>query len=187
MVCVDINEDGAKEVADSLAQKGGKAFAVGLDISDSAAVESMVRRAVSEVGGVDILVNNAALHDAACRRRLDAVVPPEMWNQAFAVNVTGHGTAPRAAVPEMVKRGGGIVNQSSIGAFPAESVYGIAKVAMIGLTTTLARELGPSNINVNAIAPGLTQSVAGKALTGEDSPYYQMMKTRAALTNHVRG
>ena len=87
----------------------------------------------------------------------------------------------------MIERGGGsIVNQSSIGAFPAESVYGITKVAMIGLTTTLARELGPSNINVNCIAPGLTQSTAGKSLTGDDSPYYQMMKTRAALRDARR-
>jgi NAD(P)-dependent dehydrogenase (short-subunit alcohol dehydrogenase family) len=83
--------------------------------------------------------------------------------------------------------GGSIVNQSSIGAIPAESVYGITKLAVIGLTTTLARELGPANINVNCIAPGLTQSEAGKALTGDDSPYFQMMKTRAALSSHVRG
>jgi NAD(P)-dependent dehydrogenase (short-subunit alcohol dehydrogenase family) len=79
----------------------------------------------------------------------------------------------------MIKRGGGsIVNQSSIGAIPAESVYGITKLAMIGLTTTLARELGPSNINVNCIAPGLTQSVAGKMLTPDDSPYVQAMQSR---------
>jgi NAD(P)-dependent dehydrogenase (short-subunit alcohol dehydrogenase family) len=108
--------------------------------------------------------------------------PPDLWDLAFSVNVKGAWNCARAVVPEMIKRGGGsIVNQSSIGALPAESVYGITKVAMIGLTTTLARELGPANINVNCIAPGLTQSVAGKALTGDDSPYYQMMKTRAAL------
>jgi NAD(P)-dependent dehydrogenase (short-subunit alcohol dehydrogenase family) len=82
----------------------------------------------------------------------------------------------------MVKRGGGsIVNQSSIGAIPAESVYGITKLAIIGLTTTLARELGPSNISVNCIAPGLTQSEAGKVLTPDDSPYTQMMAARAAM------
>ena len=108
--------------------------------------------------------------------------PPDMWNQAFAVNVTGAWNVARAAVPEMVKRGGGsIVNQSSIGAIPAESVYGITKLAMIGLTTTLARELGPSNINVNCIAPGLTQSAAGKMLTPDDSPYVQAMQSRAAM------
>jgi NAD(P)-dependent dehydrogenase (short-subunit alcohol dehydrogenase family) len=143
----------------------------------------MVQRAVNELGGVDILVNNAALMAQLASGGMSTLgFSPEMWNQAFAVNVTGAWNVSRAAVPEMVKRGGGsIVNQSSIGAIPAESVYGITKLAMIGLTTTLARELGPSNINVNCIAPGLTQSVAGKMLTPDDSPYVQAMQSRAAM------
>ena len=176
VVCADINEAGAKEVADSLP---GTAIAVGVDITDDESVQAMVQRAVGELGGVDILVNNAALMAQLATGGLSTLgFPPDMWNQAFAVNVTGAWNVARAAVPEMIKRGGGsIVNQSSIGAMPAESVYGITKLAMIGLTTTLARELGPSNINVNCIAPGLTQSVAGKMLTPDDSPYVQAMQS----------
>jgi NAD(P)-dependent dehydrogenase (short-subunit alcohol dehydrogenase family) len=188
IVCGDVNVAGSKGVADEIVAAGGRALGLRVDITDDTSVAAMVQAAVTEFGGVDILVNNAALMASLVAYGSTLEYPRDMWEQAFAVNVTGAWNCARAVVPEMVKRGGGsIVNQSSIGAFPAESVYGITKVAMIGLTTTLARELGPSGINVNAIAPGLTQSTAGKALTGDDSPYYQMMKTRAALSSHVRG
>lgn len=188
VVCADVNEAGAAGVADAIAADGGRAVAVAVDITDDASVAAMVARGVGEFGGVDMLVNNAALMTQLVGGGSTLNFPPEMWDQAFAVNVKGAWNCARAVAPEIIKRGGGsIVNQSSIGALPAESVYGITKLAMIGLTTTLARELGPSNINVNCIAPGLTQSVAGAALTSDDSPYYQMMKTRAALSDHVRG
>src|ERR1700746_1302057 len=186
VVCADINEAGAKGVADKIRSDGGRAVPVSVDITADSSVAAMVATAASESGGVDILVNNAALMTQLVGGGSTLDFPPDLWDQAFAVNVKGAWNCARAAVPQMVQRGGGsIVNQSSIGAFPAESVYGITKIAMIGLTTSLARELGPSGINVNCIAPGLTQSEAGKALTGDDSPYYQMMKTRAAM--HVRG
>jgi NAD(P)-dependent dehydrogenase (short-subunit alcohol dehydrogenase family) len=188
VVCADVNEAGAEGVAKAVGDEGGRAVAVGVDITDDVSVAAMVNRAVAEFGGVDILVNNAALMTQLVGGGTTLTFPPDMWDLAFAVNVKGAWNCARAVAPEMVKRGGGsVVNQSSIGALPAESVYGITKIAMIGLTTALARELGPSNINVNCIAPGLTQSVAGAALTGDDSPYFQMMKTRAALSGHVRG
>jgi NAD(P)-dependent dehydrogenase (short-subunit alcohol dehydrogenase family) len=181
VACADVNEAGAKGVSEALTADGAAAIAVGVDIADDGSVQAMVRRVAGELGGVDILVNNAALM-AQITTHAAMEFPTQMWDDAFAVNVKGSWNCARAAVPEMVKRGGGsIVNQSSLGAFPAESVYGITKLAVIGLTTTLARELGPSNINVNCIAPGLTQSVAGAALTADGSPYYEMMKTRAAM------
>ena len=189
VVCADVNGDGAAAVAGDIVANGGTPLlGLRVDITDDESVKAMVQRAVDEFGGLDILVNNAALMASLVSYGSSLDYPKEVWDQAFSVNVTGAWNCSRAAVPEMVKRGGGsIVNQSSIGAFPAEGVYGITKVAVIGLTTTLARELGPLGINVNAIAPGLTQSIAGKSLTGDDSPYYQMMKTRAALSEHVRG
>ena len=186
VACTDINEPGARGVADAIVGDGGRAIAVGADTTDEGSVQAMVQRAVAELGGIDILVNNAALMAQLAAGGTTLGFPPELWDRAFAVNVKGLWHCARAVVPEMVKRGGGsIVNQSSIGAFPAESVYGITKIAVIGLTTALARELGPANINVNCIAPGLTSSEAGKALTPEGSPYFEMMKMRAAL--RVRG
>jgi NAD(P)-dependent dehydrogenase (short-subunit alcohol dehydrogenase family) len=182
VVCADVNEAGAKGVADAIVGSGRKAIAVAVDITDEASVQEMVRRSVGEFGGVDILVNNAALMAQIAVEVPTIGFTPEMWDRAFAVNVKGAWHCSRACAPEMVKRGGGsIINQSSIGALPAESVYGITKLAMIGLTTALARDLGRSNINVNCIAPGLTQSVAGKMLTPDDGMYAQMMKARAAL------
>ena len=87
----------------------------------------------------------------------------EQWNRIMDVNLTGALICAQAIVPLMRARGGGkIVNQVSGGAFPAMSVYGISKLALVGLTTTLARQLGREKINVNAIAPGNTMSDAGK-------------------------
>jgi NAD(P)-dependent dehydrogenase (short-subunit alcohol dehydrogenase family) len=89
----------------------------------------------------------------------------------------------KAIAPQMIKRGGGkIVNQVSMGAFPAETLYGISKLATVGLTTTLARELGKQKINVNAIAPGNTLSEAGAALTPPDSPFRQMVEARCVVS-----
>lgn len=181
VVCADIDEAGAKGVADAVVADGGRAIAIGVDIADEVSVDAMVQRTVAELGGIDILVNNAALM-AQATAHTTLEYPSELWDRAFAVNVKGSWICARAVVPSMVDRGGGsIVNQSSLGAFPAESVYGITKLAVIGLTTTLARELGAANVNVNCIAPGLTQSKAGAALTPDGSPYVEMMTARAAM------
>jgi NAD(P)-dependent dehydrogenase (short-subunit alcohol dehydrogenase family) len=185
VVCADVNEAGARGFPKAIVAEGSQAIDVDVDIVEDASVQAMVRQAVDEFGGVDILVNNAALM-AQIVGSTTLEFPPDLGDRAFAVNVKGSWNCARAVAPEMIKRGGGsIVNQSSLGAFPAESVYGITKLAVIGLTTTLARELGSANINVNCVAPGLTQSTAGRALTPKGSPYFEMMKTRAAL--RVRG
>jgi NAD(P)-dependent dehydrogenase (short-subunit alcohol dehydrogenase family) len=181
VVCADTNLAGAEAVAASIVATGGRSIAVQTDISNEASANAMAAAAVDAFGGVDILINNAALMmQIVAHTAME--FPLDMWDSAFNVNVKGSWLCARAVAPFMALRGGGsIVNQSSLGAFPAESVYGITKVAVIGLTTTLARELGPLNINVNCIAPGLTQSVAGAALTADGSPYAEMMKARAAM------
>jgi NAD(P)-dependent dehydrogenase (short-subunit alcohol dehydrogenase family) len=180
VVCADIRLDAAQSVADAITTNGGTALAVGVDIADRASVDAMVASAIGAYGGVDVLVNNAAL-------MAQIVATPainydlEQWNRAFAVNVTGAWQCIQAVAPSMTERGGGrIVNQASVGAYPPESVYGITKLAVVGLTTTMARELGGSNITVNCIAPGMTQSDAGKVLTPEGSPFRAMVEARAA-------
>ncbi|MCU1454189.1 MAG: short-chain dehydrogenase/reductase [Acidimicrobiales bacterium] len=180
VVCADINDGGAKSIAHAIEENGGDALSVAVDISDEASVAAMVAAATERFGGIDILVNNAAL-------MAQIVMTPAMqyeraaWDRAFAVNVTGAWQCAKAVAPSMQARGGGrIVNQASAGAFPAESVYGITKIAVVGLTTTLARELGPAGITVNCIAPGIVASEAGKSLTPEGSPYLAMLEARAA-------
>lgn len=178
VIVADLNLSGAQAVADEIASGGGSAAAVGVDIADEASVHGMLETTVDTFGGLDILVNNAAL-------MVEAVGTPAIQTdivdleRLLRVNLLGALICAKAAVPLFQQRGGGkIVNQVSAGAFPAQSTYGISKIGLIGLTTTLATELGPMNINVNAIAPGMTMSDAGKALTPEDSAFVQAAMAR---------
>jgi NAD(P)-dependent dehydrogenase (short-subunit alcohol dehydrogenase family) len=181
VVAADLNQPGAQAVADEIKAAGGEAIGVAVDITDRASVDAMAAAARAAFGGVDILVNNAALMMEIVMFPAMAISPAD-WNKAFAVNVTGALNCCQALAPMMVERGGGkIVNQVSGGAYPPGTVYGITKIALVGLTTTLARELGPSNINVNAIAPGNTMSDAGKALTPADSPFVKMLEAQIAM------
>lgn len=185
VVVADLNGEGAERVRDEIVAQGGKAVAVCVDITRPESVAAMAQAAVDAFGGVDILVNNAALMaELASVQAVD--IPIEEWNRILDVNLTGALNCTQAIVPLMRKRGGGkIVNQTSGGAFPAISVYGIGKLALVGLTTTLARQLGRENINVNAIAPGNTTSDAGRQLTPDDSPFIKFLEASVAM--RVRG
>jgi len=176
VVVADINEDGAKVVADEIVAAGGKAIAVGVDITKSDSVAAMVQAATDAFGGVDILVNNAALMAELGQLAADTISLEE-WNNVMNVNVTGALICSQAVIPLMRERGGGkIVNQISAGAYPAASIYGISKLALAGLTTTLASQLGRENMQVNAIAPGNTMTDAGRQLTPEGSPFAKFLE-----------
>lgn len=185
VVVADLNATGAAAVSEEINAAGGQSISVGVDITDPVAVQSMAVAAREAFGGVDILVNNAAL--MAELQSANAVdIPLDEWNRIMNVNVTGALNCVQAIVPLMRERGGGkIINQTSGGAFPAVSIYGISKLALVGLTTTLARQLGRENINVNAIAPGNVTSDAGKQLTPDDSPFIKFLEASVAM--RVRG
>jgi NAD(P)-dependent dehydrogenase (short-subunit alcohol dehydrogenase family) len=185
VVVADLNLEGALAVAEEIQAAGGKASAIQVDITDPASAKVMATHAEETFGGVDILVNNAALMaELKSERAVD--ISLDEWNRIMNVNVTGALNCVQAVVPLMRKRGGGkIVNQTSGGAFPASSIYGISKLALLGLTTTLARQLGAENINVNAIAPGNVASDAGKQLVPDNSPFYQFLQASVAM--RVRG
>lgn len=178
IVVADLNKEGAERVAAEINDGGGTAIAAQVDIADEASVAAMMEATRTAFGGLDILVNNAAL-------MVEAVGTPAIqtsiadFERLMRVNLMGALICAKAAVPLFQARGGGkIVNQLSAGGFPAQTTYGISKVALLGLTTTLATELGRMNINVNAIAPGMTMSDAGKALTPEESPFVQAAMAR---------
>jgi NAD(P)-dependent dehydrogenase (short-subunit alcohol dehydrogenase family) len=177
----DINEAGAKAVAAEIEAAGGKATAVAVDITHPEQAQRMAEATTKAFGGIDILVNNAALMvEVAAAKITD--VSLEDWNRMMNVNLTGALVCSKAVLPSMRARGAGkIVNQLSGGAFPAVSVYGVSKLALYGLTTTLARQLGPEKINVNAIAPGNVTSDAGKMLVPDDSPFIQFLKATVAM------
>mgnify|MGYP003648409051 CR=1 FL=1 len=143
VVVADLNGEGAETVADEIAADGGKVISVQVDITDTASVEAMAAKTKENFGGIDILVNNAAL------------------------------------MVEIV--GGAIINQVSAGAFPAQSFYGVTKIALLGATTTLATELGGQGIRVNAIGPGMTKTDAGLALTPDDSPLVQYVESKTPI------
>ena len=185
VVAADLNEEGARRVADEIVAAGGQAIGVGVDIARPESAVAMADAASEAFGGIDILVNNAALMlDMSHANALE--IPIEEWNRVLAVNLTGALNCARAVVPSMRARGGGkIVSQLSGGAFPAVSVYGVSKLALLGLTTTLAQQLGRDKINVNAIAPGNTMSEAGRMLTPDDSPFIKFLEASVAM--RVRG
>jgi NAD(P)-dependent dehydrogenase (short-subunit alcohol dehydrogenase family) len=185
VVAADLNAEGAQAVCDEIVADGGKAIAVGVDISQPDSVTQMAAAATEAFGGVDILVNNAALMiDFA--RGAAADISLEDWNRVVGVNVSGALLCSQAVIPSMRARGGGkIVNQLSAGAFPAISLYGVTKLALYGLTTALAIELGKDKINVNAIAPGNTMSDAGSKLTPDGSPFVKLLESTVAM--RVRG
>jgi NAD(P)-dependent dehydrogenase (short-subunit alcohol dehydrogenase family) len=185
LIVADLNAAGAEAVAQELREAGADAVACGVDIADAGSVAAMVETARKAFGGVDILVNNAAMMaDMHFGSAID--YPIADWNRIFAVNLTGALNCCQAVVPSMRERGGGkIVNQVSGGAFPANSVYGVTKLALVGLTTTLASELGRDNINVNAIAPGNTMSDAGRMLTPADSAFRKMLEM--TVTKRIEG
>jgi NAD(P)-dependent dehydrogenase (short-subunit alcohol dehydrogenase family) len=181
VVVADIAADGAARAAERIQAEGGRALGVRVDIADPDSVKAMVDQAKAAFGGVDILVNNAALMVDAPRFGA-STIDLESWNRIMAVNVTGALLCAQAAAPLMRERGGGrIVNQLSSGAYPALSVYGISKLGLAGVTTTLAQELGRSNITVNAIAPGVTDSGAGLSMRDPPSAYLKMITETCAL------
>jgi 3-oxoacyl-[acyl-carrier protein] reductase len=150
--------DKAAEVVRRIAAAGGEAFAFQADVSNAADVERMTEAACHAFGGVDILVNNAG---ADPRSPWDQITEDE-WDRLMAVNLKSQFLCARSVVPCMKKRGKGkIINVTSIMFFVGATGllhYTATKGGIIGLTRALARELGPDNINVNAIAPGAIQT-----------------------------
>jgi NAD(P)-dependent dehydrogenase (short-subunit alcohol dehydrogenase family) len=156
----EIAKDKGEAVAASIRAGGGQAIAVEVDVSSPESTLAMAERVSAEWGGIDFLVNNAAIFgDMKMAGLLGA--DWEYYQRFMNVNMHGVLLCTRACYRSMRKRGGGaIVNQSSTAAWMAASFYGLAKLGVNGLTIALARELGSMKIRVNAIAPGPTDTDA---------------------------
>ncbi|MCW5773289.1 MAG: SDR family oxidoreductase [Rhodospirillaceae bacterium] len=157
----DLDAAAAEEVAGALRQAGARAAAVPGDIADAGAVEAMVAATRRAFGGLDILVNNAALYAGIPRRRFDKI-PVEEWRRLIDVNVTGSFLCARAALPAMLEnKWGRIINVSSstvpLGR-PGFAHYVASKAAILGMTRSMARDLGAEGVTVNAVMPGLTET-----------------------------
>src|SRR6185312_643823 len=150
VVLADLDGERAEQHAMALRADGRQAIGVPVDITDQGAADAMVQRATDEFGGVDILINNAALMKEIPMGSI-LTLPLDWWERVMRVNVMGALVCSRAVVPSMLERGGGrIINQVSGGAFIPGGIYSISKLALVSLTTSLAAELGGRGINVNA-------------------------------------
>jgi NAD(P)-dependent dehydrogenase (short-subunit alcohol dehydrogenase family) len=168
VVVADLDEaKGAATAADIAAAGGGDATFVQVDVSDPDSTAAMAAATVDRFGGIDLLVNNAAIY-GTMQFDLLISVDWDYYQRFMAVNMNGALLCTRACYQHMAARGGGaIVNQSSTAAWLYSGFYGLAKVGMNGLTQQLAHELGGQGIRVNAIAPGPTDTEATRNQVGE--------------------
>jgi len=161
----DVQDDAGRALADQLAARGcTRPEYIHCDLADLTALQAAVARVLAAHGTVDVLVNNAA-ND---QRHTIGEVTPEYWDHSMAVNLRPQFFMIQAVLPAMKKAGcGSIINMSSISwMIPSTGlpVYVAAKAAIVGLTRTMAHELGPSGIRVNAVLPGAIATERQKQL-----------------------
>ena len=167
VVVADLNLESGERVAKQIEADGGRAIFVQTDVSSHDSAAAMTERVVAELGGIDGLVNNAAIY-GAMQFDLLVTVDWDYYKKFMAVNMDGALVMTRAVYPHLQARGGGsIVNQSSTAAYLYSGFYGLAKVGINGLTQQLAHELGGMGIRVNAIAPGPVDTEATRTQAGD--------------------
>jgi NAD(P)-dependent dehydrogenase (short-subunit alcohol dehydrogenase family) len=177
----DFDEDGSVETAELVEKQGGRAVAIPVDVSRAADCDAMVATTVGELGGIDVLYNNAAVqmsgHLVECTE--------DEWDLTLATNLNAIFWATRAALPHMLRAGSGsIINTAStLGLIGSEgfAAYGAAKAGLIALTRQVAVEYGPA-IRANVIAPGSIDTPRFRRVTeGLDDPDRFLQ----ALTAHL--
>ena len=162
----DIQIEAARQVAEEIKQNGGAACAVPVDVTSPEKTQQMAQTVLDQYGRIDILINNAGLYTGLTKKSF-MEIPPDEWDKVMAVNVKGLFLCVQAVYPAMKKQGKGkVVNISSgtvLGGTPLFLHYVSSKAGVLGFTRALAREIGPDNICVNAITPGLTLSSEAQA------------------------
>ena len=170
------NEEGANQVLDQIMKEGGKALAICADMRRAADISSLVKRATDELGPIDILVNNAG---SLVQRQAIRELTPERWSEIINLNLTSVMLCSQAVATSMIERKrGAIINIVSIagrtGGGPGAAAYSVAKGGLITFTKSLAKELAPYGVRVNAISPGVI-----------DTPFHQVFSTPEMIRNFV--
>lgn len=174
------SKEGAERVVAEIARTGGKAVAVQADVSRKAEVERLFTEAEKAFGGIDILVNNAGRYEFA---PIEAVTE-EHFHKQFDLNVLGPILTSQEAVKHFGSAGGSIINISSGASTltpPNASVYSATKAAVDAVTKSLAKELGPRNIRVNAINPGMVETEGVHAAGFTESDFRKEVEARTPL------
>lgn len=170
------NRQGAEATRDRIVAAGGRAVAIAADLRRGAEARGLVEQAAAAIGSLDILVNNAG---SLVVRRLLHEVTEEALDEIFALNLKSAVLAAQAAAGPMVeRRRGAIVNIVSIaghtGGGPGAGAYASAKAALTAYTKSLARELAPHGVRVNAVSPGVI-----------DTPFHEVFSTPEMMKNFV--
>ena len=170
------NEEGANLVLVQIMKEGGKALAICADMRQAADISSLVKRATDDLGPIDILVNNAG---SLVQRQAIRELTPERWNEIMNLNLTSVMLCSQAVASSMIERkSGAIINIVSIagrtGGGPGAAAYSVAKGGLITFTKSLAKELAPHGVRVNAISPGVI-----------DTPFHQVFSTPEMIRNFV--
>lgn len=163
----------AESICDEIRQNGGRASIFCADVADNSRVQEMIEAVECEMGTIDVLINNAGI---APKQGLFTDFSENDVESVFATNIFGMMNCARAVIPKMVsKKSGKIINVSSIWGIcggSCEVLYSSAKAAVIGFTKSLAKELAPSGITVNAVAPGFIDTDMNSHLSEEDKKLF---------------
>ncbi|SAL33603.1 SDR family oxidoreductase [Caballeronia humi] len=187
----DVLETEGRALAKSLSEAGRVAHFVPLDLTDPASVDACIAMSVEKLGGLDGLINNAAITNSGGKSADE--LSTATWDAVMNVNVRGTWLASTAALPHLRdSKRGAIVNIASDTAMwgaPKLLAYVASKGAVIAMTRSLAREFGAHGVTVNAIAPGLTEVEATAYVPAERHEYYLKGRalTRAQVPDDVNG
>jgi len=166
IVAADVAEAGLAETVQLVEAAGGEALAVKVDVTSKASTEALAQAAVARFGTIDVLVNNAAIY-ATLKRAKFTEIDPDEWDRVMNVNVKGAWLVSASVYPHMTQPGGRIVNIASATVYSGSPLwmhYVASKSAVIGMTRVMAKEVGPTGVTVNAIAPGFTLTDASLSL-----------------------
>ena len=171
-----------KRTVEAITESGGSAIGISVDVTSDDNLAAMVEATEKAFGSLDILVNNASIF-AALQPKPFMQIDNDEFDKVMTVNARGVHQATRAVIPAMLRAGGGKIVNIASGTFyygaPGLSHYTASKGAVIALTRCHGRELGDKNIQVNAIAPGLTESEALQGNTGFDPARAPTIQSRS--------